>query len=280
MKKLKYKGRAFKNKIITLVVLTLSGVGFLGYDKVMAYIKANTTKAPKIEYTQAGSINKEPAVQGPTQTNLENISQNVTLDSDVDLSGLDIHNLPADGKHYVKLGASNFSTEELNQVSQDSPYQLQSVDALGRAVQADAYLNRKNYKGSKDRPRITVNPVGWHNEQLGRKKSLYNRSHLLAYAFMKANIDVKENLVTGLEEFNKSKTQGMQKFENEVELAVKRGKTIRYQVRAIYDDQELLPRGMLMRYKSLDDNSIDKTVFVYNVMDGVSVDYATGYRIK
>ena len=280
MKKLKYKGRAFKNKIITLVVLTLSVVGFLGYDKVMAYIKANTTKAPKIEYTQAGSINKEPAVQGPTQTNLENISQNVTLDSDVDLSGLDIHNLPADGKHYVKLGASNFSTEELNQVSQDSPYQLQSVDALGRAVQADAYLNRKNYKGSKDRPRITVNPVGWHNEQLGRKKSLYNRSHLLAYAFMKANIDVKENLVTGLEEFNKSKTQGMQKFENEVELAVKRGKTIRYQVRAIYDDQELLPRGMLMRYKSLDDNSIDKTVFVYNVMDGVSVDYATGYRIK
>lgn len=280
MKKLKYKGRAFKNKIITLVVLTLSVVGFLGYDKVMAYIKANTTKAPKIEYTQAGSINKEPAVQGPTQTNPENISQNVTLDSDVDLSGLDIHNLPADGKHYVELGASNFSTEELNQVSQDSPYQLQSVDALGRAVQADAYLNRKNHKGSKDRPRITVNPVGWHNEQLGRKKSLYNRSHLLAYAFMKANIDVKENLVTGLEEFNKSKTQGMQKFENEVELAVKRGKTIRYQVRAIYDDQELLPRGVLMRYKSLDDNSIDKTVFVYNVMDGVSVDYATGYRIK
>ena len=280
MKKLKYKGRAFKNKIITLVVITLSVVGFLGYDKVMAYIKANTTKAPKIEYTQAGSINKEPAVQGPTQTNPENISQNVTLDSNVDLSGLDIHNLPADGKHYVELGASNFSTEELNQVSQDSPYQLQSVDALGRAVQADAYLNRKNYKGSKDRPRITVNPVGWHNEQLGRKKSLYNRSHLLAYAFMKANIDVKENLVTGLEEFNKSKTQGMQKFENEVELAVKRGKTIRYQVRAIYDDQELLPRGVLMRYKSLDDNSIDKTVFVYNVMDGVSVDYATGYRIK
>lgn len=280
MKKLKYKGRAFKNKIITLVVITLSVVGFLGYDKVKAYIKANTTKAPKIEYTQAGSINKEPAVQGPTQTNPENISQNVTLDSDVDLSGLDIHNLPADGKHYVELGASNFSTEELNQVSQDSPYQLQSVDALGRAVQADAYLNRKNYKGSKDRPRITVNPVGWHNEQLGRKKSLYNRSHLLAYAFMKANIDVKENLVTGLEEFNKSKTQGMQKFENEVELAVKRGKTIRYQVRAIYDDQELLPRGVLMRYKSLDDNSIDKTVFVYNVMDGVSVDYATGYRIK
>ena len=280
MKKLKYKGRAFKNKIITLVVLTLSVVGFLGYDKVMAYIKANTTKAPKIEYTQAGSINKEPAVQGPTQTNPENIPQNVTLDSDVDLSGLDIHNLPADGKHYVELGASNFSTEELNQVSQDSPYQLQSVDALGRAVQADAYLNRKNYKGSKDRPRIIVNPVGWHNEQLGRKKSLYNRSHLLAYAFMKANIDVKENLVTGLEEFNKSKTQGMQKFENEVELAVKRGKTIRYQVRAIYDDQELLPRGVLMRYKSLDDNSIDKTVFVYNVMDGVSVDYATGYRIK
>ena len=280
MKKLKYKGRAFKNKIITLVVLTLSVVGFLGYDKVMAYIKANTTKAPKIEYTQAGSINKEPAVQGPTQTNPENISQNVTFNSGADLSGLDIRNLPADGKHYVELGASNFSAEELNQVSQDNPYQLQSVDVLGRAVQADAYLNRKNYKGSKDRPRITVNPVGWHNEQLGKKKSLYNRSHLLAYAFMKANIDVKENLVTGLEEFNKSKTQGMQKFENEVELAVKRGKTIRYQVRAIYDDQELLPRGVLMRYKRLDDNSIDKTVFVYNVMDGVSVDYATGYRIK
>ena len=268
MKKLKYKGRAFKNKIITLVVLALSVVGYLGYDKVIAYIKSNTTKAPKIEYTQAGSINKEPAVQGPTQTNPENISQNVTFDSGVDLSGLDIHNIPADGK------------QELNQVSQDNPYQLQSVDALGRAVQADAYLNRKNYKGSKDRPRITVNPVGWHNEQLGKKKSLYNRSHLLAYAFMKANIDVKENLVTGLEEFNKSKTQGMQKFENEVELAVKRGKTIRYQVRAVYDDQELLPRGVLMRYKSLDDNSIDKTVFVYNVMDGVSVDYATGYRVK
>ena len=103
-------------------------------------------KLQKIEYTQAGSINKEPAVQEPTQTNPENISQNVTLDSGVDLSGLDIHNLPADGKHYVELGASNFSTEELNQVSQDSPYQLQSVDALGRAVQADAYLNRKTIR--------------------------------------------------------------------------------------------------------------------------------------
>ena len=49
MKKLKYKGRAFKNKIITLVVLTLSVIGYLGYDKVTAYIKSNTTKAPKIE---------------------------------------------------------------------------------------------------------------------------------------------------------------------------------------------------------------------------------------
>ena len=133
-----------------MVVLTLSVVGYLGYDKVTAYIKANTTKSSKnrIYSGQAQSI-KEPASTGPTQTNPENISQNVTFDSGVDLSGLDIHNIPADGKHYVELGASNFSEEELNQVSQDNPYQLQSVDALGRAVQADAYLNRKNYKGSK-----------------------------------------------------------------------------------------------------------------------------------
>lgn len=193
--------------------------------------------------------------------------------------------IPAfNGQALIDLGASGFSDSDwaLSSSTNGLPYVIKPVDHLGRPQQADAILSTDVYKGSRNRPRITVDPPGWDQEMVsinGQEDELYNRSHLLAYAFMNDNIDTKENLVTGLEDFNQSTEFGMQYVEKEVEELIKSGYTVRYQVVMIYQGDELVPRGCYMRYQS-EDKMFDKTYYVHNVMEGVEIDYQTGKLLK
>lgn len=231
-----------------------------------------TSSAPSSAY---GSISKTATAASshePKESPVI-ISGQVSDTGGIDISSIDLFNVPE--SHYVELGPADFSESEWNEFNAQNPYRLGALDAYGRATRADAYLHKSLYRGSQGREAIPVDPVGWNNPLMNNGDRPMNRSHLLAYAFMKADIDVAENLVSGLEEFNQSKEKGMQKFEKEVEYAVKSGFEVRYQVIPVYYEMELVPRGVVMRYQT-HENSLNKTVFVYNVQDNLVIDYQNG----
>ena len=74
-------------------------------------------------------------------------------------------------------------------------------------------------------------------------------------------------------------TKGMLEFENEVADYVKKTNNhVLYRVTPIFEGDNLLSKGVLMEAKSVEDDGegVKFNVFVYNVQEGISIDYATG----
>ncbi len=51
---------------------------------------------------------------------------------------------------------------------------------------------------------------------------------------------------------------------------------VRYRVTPIFNDNELLARGVQMEGQSVGDNSIQFNTYIFNVQDGVTLNYADG----
>ena len=70
----------------------------------------------------------------------------------------------------------------------------------------------------------------------------------------------------------------MLKFENKVANYVKRTNNhVLYRVTPIFKDTELVARGIQMEAYSVEDNGRLKfNVYVYNIQDGVAIDYKSG----
>lgn len=150
------------------------------------------------------------------------------------------------------------------------------LDELGRPGVAVATLSKDTIRSSKGRPSIKVDPVGYKQKQYvnakGKKFWLYNRSHLIAYTFWNGEIDIAENLVTGTEYFNQVL---MTEYEDLVRDTIKNGQKVMYRVTPNYRDRELLPRSLTMEMLS-EDGSLNQTVTIFNIQDGISINYETG----
>lgn len=122
----------------------------------------------------------------------------------------------------------------------------------------------------------SVTPTGWHQNQYGGKW-LYNRCHLIGYQLAAENANEK-NLITGTRYFN---VEGMLPFENTVDDYIDDNPSnyVLYRVTPIYKGKnDLVAYGVLMEAWSVEDNGYgcQFCVFVYNVQQGVEIDYATG----
>lgn len=122
----------------------------------------------------------------------------------------------------------------------------------------------------------SVTPSGWHQNQY-KGKWLYNRCHLIGYQLAAENANEK-NLITGTRYFN---VEGMLPFENTVNDYIDDNPSnhVLYRVTPIYkNENDLVACGVLMEAWSVEDNGYgcQFCVFVYNVQQGVEIDYATG----
>ena len=204
-------------------------------------------------------------------------------------------NLTWDGSdtYYVKIngGKSTFSASELTQNDKtDYWVNFSKQDQLNRANQANARLSYTQYMKVKKmkRPRIPYNPVGWYYNHRSNNQditfhntpvTLYNRSHLIAWMFS-GDAGSPKNLVTGTRAMN---SPGMQDFETKISDVLYHDKLhVRYQVTPIYQDSELLPRGIHMMAKSVEDDGkvCDINVYVFNVQPNYTLDYTTGVGTK
>lgn len=146
------------------------------------------------------------------------------------------------------------------------------LDTLNRVTTANALLNQKLMPKA-TRSALTINPTGWHNKQIG-SGWLYNRCHLIGYQLTGQNNNWR-NLMTGTRQLN---DPGMTKYENQVASYLKSSRKhyVRYQVKPVFKNHELLARGVKMQARSIGSKAISFNVYLSNTQAGMKLNYQTG----
>ena len=155
-----------------------------------------------------------------------------------------------------------------------------SLDILGRCGTAAALLHR-SMMPLQERGEIgNVRPSGWEQKKYpgivdADPPYLYNRCHLIAYAFTGQN-DNEKNLITGTRYMNAAVMFSWE--EQVIHYLYRTGNHVLYRVTPYFKGMELLARGVEMEAYSVEDggSGICFHVFVYNVQPGVVLDYMTG----
>lgn len=189
----------------------------------------------------------------------------------------DIENLPDyNGNSYVIVNDNNpyFKEEEY---TTDSFEKYSELDSLGRCGVAYANISKALMPTEKRGSIGSIKPSGWHTVKYDHidGKYLYNRCHLIGYQLTGENANEK-NLITCTRSMN---TKGMLQFENMVTKYIKdTGNHVLYRVTPVFEGNNLVATGVEMEAYSVEDNGkgIKFNVFVYNIEDGIIIDYKTG----
>lgn len=180
------------------------------------------------------------------------------------------------GNNYIAINNNiPYFTEE--EITSESFEYYSSLDYLGRCGVAKASIGQDLMPTEKRGSIGMVKPTGWHTVKydIVDGKYLYNRCHLIGYQLSAENAN-KENLITCTRQMN---TKGMLDFENEVANYVKKTNNhVMYRVTPVYEGDNLLVKGVEIEALSVEDNGegVKFNVFVYNVQDGIEIDYKTG----
>ena len=178
------------------------------------------------------------------------------------------------GEPYVVIDNNEPSFSELVSNS----FELYSdLDSFGRCGVAYASIGPDLMPTEKRGSIGSIKPSGWHTVKydIVDGKYLYNRCHLIGYQLTGENANEK-NLITCTRSMN---TKGMLQFENMVTKYIKdTGNHVLYRVTPVFEGNNIVATGVEMEAYSVEDNGegIKFNVFVYNIEDGVIIDYKTG----
>ena len=184
---------------------------------------------------------------------------------------------PYDGSsNYVII--NNNEPEFLSDDLVTRSYEFYSdLDSLGRAGVAMSSIGI-DLMPTEERGNIgSVKPSGWHTIKYDfiNGKYLYNRCHLIGYQLTGENANEK-NLITCTRQTN---TGIMLEYENKVAKYIKETNNhVLYRVTPIYENNNLVASGIQMEAMSVEDNGtgIKFNIYIYNVQDGVDINYETG----
>lgn len=172
-----------------------------------------------------------------------------------------------------------FTGEEITYAKKYAYEYYETLDGLNRALYGQSSIDRSIMpkKGEKRGSISNVKPTGWKSKRydfIDNGGWLYNRCHLLGYQLTGENTNPR-NLITGTREFN---AKSMLPFENMVADYLKEDKDrkVLYRVTAIYNGDELVARGVVMEALGLSDSDLSYCVFIYNVQDGIEINYKNG----
>lgn len=180
------------------------------------------------------------------------------------------------GSNYIEINNNEPEFTE-NELSAESFEYYSTKDYLDRCGVAYANIGI-DLMPTKDRESIgSIKPSGWHTIKydIVDGKYLYNRCHLIGYQLSGENKN-PENLITCTRQMN---VKGMLPFENKVSEYVKNTNNhVLYRVTPVFKDNNLLASGVQIEALSVEDNGkgIKFNVFIYNVQDGIDIDYKTG----
>lgn len=195
----------------------------------------------------------------------------------IDNNSYDIDNIPSyAGNSYVIVDDNipNFKEEDYTTTSFEKYGEL---DYLGRCTTATSNIGIDLMPTEKRGSIGMIKPTGWHTIKYDHidGKYLYNRCHLIGYQLTGENAN-KKNLITCTRSMN---TKGMLQFENMVADYIKKTSNhVLYRVTPVFEGDNLLATGVQMEAYSVEDSGkgIMFNVFVYNIEDGIIIDYKTG----
>lgn len=199
------------------------------------------------------------------------------IDSFNDNTSYMIEDIPEfDGNPYVFINDNVPDFSDIEDFSKPLEH-YSELDSLGRCGEAIANVGVELMPTEKRGSIGSVKPSGWHTIKYDNinGKYLYNRCHLIGYQLTGENANEK-NLITCTRYMN---TVGMLEFENKVaEYVKKTNNHVLYRVRPIFDGDNLVASGVQMEAYSVEDNGkgVQFNVFVYNVQDGIVIDYKNG----
>lgn len=175
---------------------------------------------------------------------------------------------------YINNNIPNFNESDY---SIESFEKYSELDNLGRAGVAYANIGIDLMPTEKRGSIGMIKPTGWHTIKYDNidGKYLYNRCHLIGYQLTGENANEK-NLITCTRYMN---IVSMLQFENKVAEYIKKTHNhVLYRVTPFYKDDNLLASGVEIEAYSVEDNGegIKFNVYVYNIQDGIEIDYKTG----
>ena len=186
---------------------------------------------------------------------------------------------------------------------------LGDLDKLERSTSAHIQLNIKDKPKAKREPKISVDPVGWHNYKMpiddsgsGKEAWLMNRGHLVGYQFSGLDNELRNLtpmtalLNTGsLSDKDSANQTAMLFYENNLSdwINAHPNDWLDYKVTPIYEGDELIPRKVELQYAGIKSDgtlmkisfgtkqeNIDKDgvthVILENTSPNAKIDYATG----
>lgn len=188
-----------------------------------------------------------------------------------------IENIPEyTDKEYIIINNNEpYFTEEDYTLKSFEKYS--DLDLLGRCGVAYANVGIDTMPTIERGSIGMIKPTGWHTIKydIVNGKYLYNRCHLIGYQLTGEN-DNEKNLITCTRQMN---IGPMLEYENKVADYVKKTNNhVLYRVTPIFKDSNLLATGVEIEAYSVEDNGkgIKFNVFIYNVQEGIEIDYTTG----
>ncbi len=152
------------------------------------------------------------------------------------------------------------------------------LDSLGRCTSAISNIG-SDLMPTKERGSIqNIRPTGFKVIKYSIIKNglyLYNRCHLIGYQLTGENDNVK-NLITCTRHMNATL---MEPYESEIaDYIIETNNHVLYRVTPIFDDFNLVAKGIQMEALSLEDNGkgIKFNIFIYNVQPGIIINYENG----
>lgn len=182
-----------------------------------------------------------------------------------------------EGEPYAMVNGNDpeFTSDDMERLSIPGYEYYSELDELGRAGMVEACVGEETMPDGERGSIGMVKPTGWHTVRYDfvDGQYLYNRCHLLGWQLTGENAN-ECNLITGTRSMN---VDGMLPFEEEIAEYIKgTGNHVAVRVTPIYRGDDLVARGVQMEAESLEDNSVCFNVFVFDVQDGVKIDYGTG----
>lgn len=240
---------------------------------VIKYDHSDEEKAKKIEKQNDNTEKKIVSLDhkiADLRKQLKKYSGKTSVES---VSKAKLASLSYTGKDVITVNNNDpyFSKSDLS-TSQGAWQRYGDLDDLNRVTSANALLNQSLMPNTKREP-LHVDPTGWHNKRIA-VGWLYNRCHLIGYQLTGQNNNIK-NLMTGTRQLN---DPDMLRYENEVADYVKesRANYVRYRVTPIFRGNELLARGVEMEGQSTGSNAVHFNVYIFNVEEGVTLNYSDG----
>ena len=282
-----------KRKFVTifssfLMLLTLSGCSNAQSSQGTVLAKAPKTvvkynRTAKIKATKIEAKNRKTEQKIKTldkkiaklRRQLKKYSSAHAVES---VSAAKLATLTYTGKDIITVNNNDPSFSKTDLSTADGAWKRYgNLDGLNRVTTANALLNKSLMPNSPREP-LHVDPTGWHNKRIAGGW-LYNRCHLIGFQLTGQNNNLK-NLMTGTRQLN---DPDMLRYEDEVAEYLKESGNnyVRYRVTPVFRGDELLARGVEMEGQSVSSNTVHFNVYIFNVENGVRLNYATGTsRIK